>query len=94
MQKDLRVGSEGCRVPLRWRDGAASGYSLELERTSYPERKLAVLQLNLIEDASGKVITYVWSDALANSLGLNLGWLQAGFVHEVSPPDATVRSGK
>jgi len=27
-QRDLRLSSEGGRVPLRWRDGAASGWSL------------------------------------------------------------------
>ena len=82
VQRDVRIGSEGGRVALRWRDGAASGYTLELERTTYPERKLSVLQLNVIEDASGKTMTYAWSDALSDSIGLNLGWLQAGFVHE------------
>jgi hypothetical protein len=76
--RDLHLSSEGGRAPLRWRDGAASGYSLELERTNYPERKLVVLQLNVIEDASGKALTYVWTDPQATAVGLNLGWLQVG----------------
>ena len=83
LQRDLRLSSEGGRVALRWRDGAPSGYTLELERTSYPERKLSVLQLNLIDDASGRVMTYVWSDPGVGAIGLNLGWLQAGF----GPPE-------
>lgn len=78
IDKDLRLSSEGGRVPLRWRDGAASGWSLELEHTRYPERKLSVLQLNVIDDASGKVLTYVWADPQAGALGMNLGWLQLG----------------
>jgi hypothetical protein len=86
LQRDLRLSSEGGRVNLRWRDGAASGYSLQLERTSYPERKLAVLQLEVIEDASGRIVTYAWSDPAAASLGFNLGWLQAGFVQQVAAP--------
>ena len=77
--RDLRLSSEGGRAAIRWRDGAASGYTLELERTNYPERKLVVLQLNVIEDASGKALTYVWTDPQAAAIGLNLGWLQAGF---------------
>jgi len=77
--RDLHLSSEGGRVAIRWRDGAASGYTLELERTNYPERKLVVLQLNVIEDASGKALTYVWTDPQATAIGLNLGWLQVGF---------------
>ncbi|HSE12914.1 MAG TPA: hypothetical protein VLB69_09780 [Rudaea sp.] len=83
LQRDLRLSSEGGRVALHWRDGSPSGYTLEMERTSYPERKLSVLQLNLIDDASGRVMTYVWSDPGVSSIGLNLGWLQAGF----GPPE-------
>lgn len=78
MQRDLRLSSEGGRVPLHWRDGAASGWSLELARTSYPERKLNVLQLNLIDDASGRVLDYVWASPQTDAIGFNLGWLQAG----------------
>jgi hypothetical protein len=85
-QRGLRLSSEGGSAPLRWRDGAASGYSVMLERSSYPERKLAVLQLNVVEDASGKTLTYAWTDAQADSIGLNLGWLQIGLQQEARPP--------
>jgi hypothetical protein len=78
MQRDLRLSSEGGRVELRWRDGAASGWSLELARTSYSERKLNVLQLNLVDDATGRVLDYVWSNPETNAIGFNLGWLQVG----------------
>jgi hypothetical protein len=77
--RDVRLSSEGGRAVVHWRDGTPSGYTLELERTSYPERKLAVLQLNVIEDASGKSLTYAWTDPQAISIGMNLGWLQVGF---------------
>jgi hypothetical protein len=86
MQKDLRLSSEGGRVELRWRDGAASGYSLELERTTYAERKLHVLQLNVIDDASGQVMDYVWTDPAAGAVGFNLGWLQVGLTRESATP--------
>jgi hypothetical protein len=78
LNRDLRLSSEGGRTPLRWRDGTASGYSLELERTAYPERKLTVLQLNVIDDHSGEVLTYAWTDPEARAIGFNLGWLQVG----------------
>ena len=84
MQRDLRLSSEGGRAPLRWRDGAASGWSLELARTSYPERKLKVLQLNLIDDASGRVLDYVWANPETNAIGFNLGWLQVGLTQEAA----------
>jgi len=82
MQKNLRLSSEGGRAELHWRDGAASGWSLELARTTYAERKLHVLQLNVIDDASGQTIDYVWADPAAGAIGFNLGWLQAGLTRE------------
>jgi hypothetical protein len=82
MQKDMHLSSEGGRAELHWRDGAASGYSLQLERTTYTERKLRVLQLNVIEDSSGQVIDYVWTDPAASAIGFNLGWLQVGLNQE------------
>ncbi|HEX6834541.1 MAG TPA: hypothetical protein VF132_13470 [Rudaea sp.] len=84
VDRDLRLSSEGGRVPLRWRDGSASGWSLELERRTYTERNLAVLQLNVVDDANGNVLTYVWTDPATHSIGMNLGWLQIGFTEEPS----------
>jgi hypothetical protein len=84
LNRDLRLSSEGGRVSLRWRDGAASGYSLQLERTSYPERKLAVLQLDVIDDHSGEVLTYAWTDPDADAIGFNLGWLQVGLARSTA----------
>jgi len=87
MQRDLRLSSEGGRVPLRWRDGAASGWSLELARTTYTERKLSVLQLNLIDDATGRVLDYVWANPETTALGFNLGWLQIGLTQSAATPN-------
>ena len=84
LDRDLRLSSEGGRAALKWRDGSASGYTLELERTEYPERKLTVLQLNVIDDRSGATLTYAWTDPQAQAIGMNLGWLQAGFTQ--APP--------
>jgi hypothetical protein len=82
-RQDLRLSGEGGKVAVRWRDGAASGYSLELVRRTYPERKLTVLQLNVIEDATGQVIDYAWTDPTASIVGLNLGWLQVGLTFDI-----------
>jgi hypothetical protein len=86
-RSDLRLSSEGGAVPVRWRDGAASGYSLELERKTYVERKLSVLQLNVIEDASGSVVDYVWASPDSAVIGLNMGWLQVGLTELASAKD-------
>lgn len=85
VQNDLHASIGGGRVPLHWRDGALSGYSLELTTVNYAERKLVVLQLSVIEDADGKAITYVWADSRAESIGLNLGWLQVGLQLTATP---------
>lgn len=81
-RQDLRAASEGGRVPIRWRDGASSGYSVELVRRTYAERKLSVLQLNVIENSTGQAIDYAWADPSASIIGINLGWLQVGLTVE------------
>jgi len=86
MQKDMRLSSEGGRAELHWRDGAASGWSLELARTTYAERKLHVLQLNVIDDASGAILDYAWTNARGSAIGFNLGWLQVGLTQEAQQP--------
>jgi hypothetical protein len=85
LQNDMRLSEAGGRVPLRWRDGVATGYSLELKHQTYPDRKLTVLQLEVIEDANGKTLTYIWADDAAYAIGLNLGWLQVGL--QAQPAD-------
>ena len=81
-RQDLRLGSEGGKIPIRWRDNAPSGYSIELVRRTYPERKLSVLQLDVIEDGTGRVIDYAWADPSTSVIGVNLGWLQVGLTAE------------
>lgn len=78
MNRGLRLSSEGGRAALKWRDGGASGYSIELERLTYRESETPVLKLSVIEDASGQVLTYAWANPEATRIGLNLGWLQVG----------------
>ncbi len=85
LQNDLRMNEGGGRIKLHWRDGVEAGYSLELKHQAYPERKLDVLQLEVIEDANGKTLTYVWTDDSAHAIGLNLGWLQVGLQVEAAP---------
>jgi hypothetical protein len=91
LHRDLRLHTEGGRVPLKYRDGAASGYSLELARLTYRESNAEVLRLAVIEDATGKVLSYVWGDPDAQRIGLSLGWLQVGLEVEGLSKDSRAK---
>jgi hypothetical protein len=78
MNRGLRISNEGGRANLAWRDGQASGYSLELERATYRDGNVPVLKLSVVEDASGRTIAYAWANPEATRIGINLGWVQVG----------------
>lgn len=78
MDRALRIENEGGRYPLHWRDGAASGYALELERVTYQDGNVPVLKLAVVEAASGQTLAYAWTDPQASRIGINLGWVQVG----------------
>ncbi|HQZ62264.1 hypothetical protein [Dokdonella sp.] len=78
MNRELRIGNEGGRAALLWRDGKNSGYSLELERATYRDGNVPVVKLSVIEDASGRTLAYAWANPEATRIGINLGWLQVG----------------
>ncbi len=77
MHRDLRIGSEGGRVDVNFRDGQASGYSLLLETLIVQDGELPLLKLSVV-DRAGQVIAYVWSDPDSKRIGINLGWIQVG----------------
>ena len=78
MDRALRIGNEGGRYPLKWRDGSASGYSLVLERLTYREGNVPVLKLSVVTDADGATLAYAWANPEATRIGINLGWVQVG----------------
>ncbi|MBL0164038.1 MAG: hypothetical protein IPP82_10480 [Xanthomonadales bacterium] len=86
MNRDLRIGNEGGRVALKWRDGKTSGYSLELERATYRDGNVPVVKLSVIEDASGRAVAYAWANPEATRIGINLGWIQVGLDSTVGSP--------
>jgi len=87
MNRDVRLGSEGGRTPLVWRDGSASGYSLALERLTYRDGNIPVLKLSIVEDAGGRTLAYAWANPEATRIGINLGWVQVGLARDdVAPP--------
>lgn len=84
MDRSVRIGSEGGRYPLKWRDGNASGYSLTLERLTYREGNVPVLKLSVVEDADQHAIAYAWANPEATAIGINLGWVQVGLQQQAS----------
>ncbi|MEO5559970.1 MAG: hypothetical protein ABIO49_08960 [Dokdonella sp.] len=78
MNKTIRLGSEGSRTALAWRDGKPSGYSLGLERLTYREGNVPVLKLSVFDDATGGTLAYAWANPEATRIGINLGWVQVG----------------
>ncbi len=78
MDRNVRLGSEGGRAPLLWRDGKRSGYSLTLERLTYRDGNVPVLKPSVVDDAGGGTLAYAWANPEATRIGLNLGWVQVG----------------
>lgn len=91
MDRSVRIGSEGGRFALKWRDGSPSGYSLALERLTYRDGNVPVLKLSVIEDADGHALVYAWANPEATRIGINLGWVQVGLDLE---GDATAANAK
>jgi hypothetical protein len=81
----VRIGSEGGRYALHWRDGAPSGYSLALERLTYRDGNVPVLKLSVVSDADGSTLAYAWANPEATRIGINLGWVQIGLSREDQP---------
>jgi hypothetical protein len=88
IDRKLRIGSEGGRYALKWRDGNASGYSLMLERLTYREGNVPVLKLSVVSDADGSTLAYAWANPEATRIGINLGWVQIGLSGEDQPAAA------
>ena len=76
--KDFRIHNEGQIVPIVDAEGGKTGYSVQLARLTYQNTTQPILQLGVIEDASGKTITYIWSEVGSERLGINLRWMQVG----------------
>ncbi|MGH8172764.1 MAG: hypothetical protein ACREPX_06430 [Rhodanobacteraceae bacterium] len=78
MDRALRLGSEGGRYTLKWRDGAPTGFSLALEHLTYRDGNVPVLKLSVVDDADGRTLAYAWANPEATRIGINLGWVQVG----------------
>lgn len=74
--------SEGQRMPVLFQDGSPSPYLIELATLTYQNTRKPVLKFTLMDSATLKTLTYVWANADAHTIGMNLGWFQAGVAHK------------
>ncbi len=77
-QRNILMHNEGQRVPLLFDNGKATGYAIELAQLTYQETGVPILKLALIDEQTGKSLSYIWSDTTATRIGMNLQWLQVG----------------
>ena len=87
MTRDLRIDVDRDAVPIRWRDGQASGHALLLQRITLQHDPQPLLKLSIV-DGKGQVVAYAWSQADAQRIGISLGWIQVGLepIRDASSP--------
>ena len=85
--RNIVIHNEGQIIPLiDDKTGEKSGYSLQLAKLTYQNTSDPILKLGLIDDETGKTITYIWSDRLNKTTGLNLRWMQSGLKIKADNP--------
>jgi hypothetical protein len=85
-ERNIVIHDEGQIVSIPDDDGNASGYSVQLASltcqqdasSSCQGSTAAVLKLGLIDDATGKTISYAWANPEAERIGINVRWAQVG----------------
>jgi hypothetical protein len=82
----VKLHTEGDRQKILFDDNTASGYTLELAQLTYQNTKVPILKFALIEDSTGKSMTYIWSDTDAGRIGMNLRWFQSGLTEKEDKP--------
>ena len=70
--------NEGQKTPVLRNDGSATPWAVELAVLTYQNTRRPILKLALIDRATGKSISYTWTDTDGRTLGINLGWFQTG----------------
>jgi len=80
------IHNEGQIAPIVNDDGTASGYSVQLARLTYQGTTVPILTLKLIDDATGKTVTYSWAEVGSDRIGLNARWAQIGLTSQPGSP--------
>lgn len=85
--RNIMIHNEGQIFPLvDDKTGKPSGYSVQLAKLTYQNTKDPILKLGLIDDATGKTVTYIWSDRNNVKTGMNLRWMQVGLTKKADQP--------
>jgi len=71
-QTKLQIHDQGELVKIN------DKYSVQLAQLTY-KTGIKVLKLGVIDNTSGKTVSYTWTNPEAERIGINLRWLQAGF---------------
>ena len=71
-QTKLQIHDQGKTVKINEK------YSVQLAQLTY-KTGIKVLKLGVIDNQSGKTVSYTWTNPEAERIGINLRWLQAGF---------------
>jgi hypothetical protein len=75
----FELHDQGQTVPVPQPDGSASKYSVQLAQLVFQgANKAPVLTLKIIENATGKTVSYTWANPEAERIGINLRWIQTG----------------
>ncbi len=80
------IHNEGQIVPIPTRGGLPSGYSVQLAKLTYQGTVIPILTLKIHEDATGRVLTYGWTESDAERVGLNARWVQVGLTVQPGRP--------
>ncbi len=85
--RNLLLHNEGQIIPLvDDKTAEKSGYSIQLALLTYQNTSDPIFKFGLIDDATGKTITYIWSDRENPTTGMNLRWMQAGLKKKQQRP--------
>lgn len=77
VERRLRLHDGGGMTPLPG-GRADKGHAIRLERLEWPRSGIRMLRLSVVELDSGDVVAYAWAPPGAESIGIHLGWAQAG----------------
>ncbi len=73
------IHDQGQIMPVPQPDGAASKFSVQLAQLVFQgASKTPILKLGVIENATGKTVSYTWANPEAERIGINLRWMQTG----------------
>lgn len=85
--RNVRIHNAGTFLPIRHEDGSESPYLLELAQLTYQNTRTAILKIGIVDKATRKSLAYAWASTDSARVGINLGWLQAGFTLKAQQPE-------